>query len=135
MNRRDFLKTAGLGAATLVIPGCTSDTRLFAGKTLKSKPNILWIVVEDMSPHWSCYGETTIRTPNIDRLASEGAVFKQAFVTSPVCSPSRSAMITGMYQTTIGAHHHRSSYAGSESIYPNTSSSCPNISSKRAITP
>lgn len=118
MNRRDFLKTAGLGAATLVIPGCTSDTRLFAGKTLKSKPNILWIVVEDMSPHWSCYGETTIRTPNIDRLASEGVLFKQAFVTSPVCSPSRSAMITGMYQTTIGAHHHRSSYAGSEIHLP-----------------
>jgi arylsulfatase A-like enzyme len=71
-----------------------------------------------MSPHWSCYGETTIRTPNIDRFAAEGALFRNAFVTSPVCSPSRSAMITGMYQTTIGAHHHRSSWPGSKIRLP-----------------
>jgi arylsulfatase A-like enzyme len=72
-------------------------------------PNIVWIVVEDMSPNMSCYGETTIRTPNIDRLASEGVRFSRAFTTAPVCSPSRSALVTGMYQTTIGAHNHRSS--------------------------
>jgi arylsulfatase A-like enzyme len=71
-----------------------------------------------MSPHWSCHGETTIRTPNIDRLAAEGVSFRNAFVTSPVCSPSRSAMITGMYQTTIGAHHHRSSWPGSKIRLP-----------------
>jgi arylsulfatase A-like enzyme len=72
------------------------------------KPNIVWIIVDDMSPNFSCYGETTIRTPNVDRLAAEGTRFTRAFVTAPVCSPSRSALITGCYQTTIGAHHHRS---------------------------
>ena len=118
MDRRDFLKTASLGAASLMVPSCVSDTSPLAGRGLKSRPNILWIVAEDMSPHWGCYGETTIRTPNIDRLAREGALFKWAFVTSPVCSPSRSAMVTGMYQTTIGAHHHRSSYPGSEIYLP-----------------
>ena len=72
------------------------------------RPNILWIVVEDMSPHFGCYGETTIATPNVDRLAAEGTRFSRAFVTAPICSISRSALITGMYQTSIGAHHHRS---------------------------
>ena len=71
-------------------------------------PNILWFVVDDMSPHFSCYGETTISTPNIDRLAAEGTRFTRAYVTAPVCSTCRSALITGLYQTTIGAHHHRS---------------------------
>ncbi len=72
------------------------------------KPNILWIFIEDASCHISCYGETAIQTPNIDALAAEGVRFENAFVTAPVCSPSRSALVTGMYQTTIGAHNHRS---------------------------
>lgn len=72
------------------------------------KPNILWFVVDDMSAHFSCYGATTIQTPHVDKLASEGTRFTRAFVTAPVCSPCRSALITGMYQTSIGAHHHRS---------------------------
>ena len=72
------------------------------------KPNIIWIVVDDMSANFSCYGEKTISTPHVDRLAREGTRFSQAFVTAPVCSPCRSALITGCYQTTIGAHHHRS---------------------------
>ncbi len=73
-----------------------------------TRPNILWFVVDDMSANFSCYGETTIQTPQVDRLAREGTRFSHAFVTAPVCSPCRSAMITGMYQTSIGAHHHRS---------------------------
>ncbi len=72
------------------------------------RPNILWFVVDDMSANFSCYGEKTIATPNVDRLAREGTKFTHAFVTAPVCSPCRSALITGMYQTSIGAHHHRS---------------------------
>jgi arylsulfatase A-like enzyme len=72
------------------------------------KPNIIWIVAEDMSDHWSCYGEKTITTPNIDKLAKEGVLFENVFVSAPVCSPSRSALIIGMYQTSIGAHNHRS---------------------------
>ncbi len=75
------------------------------------RPNILWIVAEDASPHIGCYGETTISTPHLDRLAAEGVKFTQAFVTCPVCSPSRSAMVSGMYQTTLGAHNHRSQRA------------------------
>lgn len=72
------------------------------------RPNIVWVLVEDMSANFGCYGETTIQTPHVDRLASHGLRFTNAIVTAPVCSTCRSALITGMYQTSIGAHHHRS---------------------------
>ena len=72
------------------------------------KPNIVWIIVDDMSANFSCYGETAISTPNVDKLAANGIRFTNAYVTAPVCSTCRSAFITGMYQTSIGAHHHRS---------------------------
>jgi len=82
----------------------------------QGRPNILWFVVDDMSPNFSCYGEQLIQTPHVDRLAREGTKFTHAFVTAPVCSPCRSALITGMHQTSIGAHHHRSG-RGTEKIH------------------
>jgi arylsulfatase A-like enzyme len=86
---------------------------------LPTKPNILWLIAEDMSPHFGCYGEKTIKTPNVDHLAADGLLFERAFVTAPICSPARSALITGMYQTSIGAQHHRSS-TGTEEIQLST---------------
>ncbi len=73
-----------------------------------TQPNILWIYGEDLSPDLGCYGTPAVATPNIDRLADEGTRFSNAFVTCPVCSPSRSALITGTYQTHFDAHNHRS---------------------------
>lgn len=73
-----------------------------------ARPNILWLVAEDFGPHLGCYGVKEVNTPNLDRLAAEGARYTRFFTTAPVCSPSRSAFMTGMYQTTIGAHQHRS---------------------------
>src|SRR5688572_19000650 len=73
-----------------------------------SRPNILWLIAEDFGPHLGCYGTKEVWTPNLDRLAAEGVRYTRFFTTAPVCSPSRSAFMTGMYQTTIGAHHHRS---------------------------
>lgn len=72
------------------------------------RPNILWLIAEDLSPHLGCYGTREVWTPNLDRLAEAGVRYTRAFTTAPVCSASRSAFMTGMYQTTIGAHHHRS---------------------------
>jgi arylsulfatase A-like enzyme len=72
------------------------------------RPNIIWVIVDDMSANFGCYGEKLIATPHVDRLAKDGTRFSKAFVTAPVCSPCRSALITGCYQTTIGSHHHRS---------------------------
>tara|TARA_R110002072_G_scaffold302999_4_gene491162 strand:+ start:16696 stop:18213 length:1518 start_codon:yes stop_codon:yes gene_type:complete len=73
-----------------------------------AQPNIVWIIPDDMSANFSCYGETAIETPHVDKLAASGVKFSNAYVTAPVCSTCRSAFITGMYQTSIGAHHHRS---------------------------
>jgi arylsulfatase A-like enzyme len=97
MSRTLLALLAALGSA----PAAAADAPA-------RKPNIVWIIVDDMSPNFSCYGEATVRTPHVDRLAAEGTRFSRAFVTAPVCSPCRSALITGCYQTTIGAHHHRS---------------------------
>ena len=72
------------------------------------RPNILWLIAEDLGPAMSCYGNKAVHTPNLDRLASEGVRYTRAYTTAPVCSASRSAFMTGMYQTTIGAHNHRS---------------------------
>ncbi len=110
-NRREFLSGCGLGMAAL---GLARQAKIYAKK--ENKPNVVWIVVEDMSCHFGCYGETSIKTPNVDRLAAEGVKFEKAFVTAPVCSPCRSALITGMYQTSIGVHQHRSG-RGTEKIH------------------
>src|SRR3972149_7687196 len=70
-------------------------------------PNILWITCEDTSPDLGCYGDTYARTPNLDALAGEGVRYVNAFAVAGVCAPSRSAIITGMYPTSIGTHHMR----------------------------
>ncbi len=73
----------------------------------QSQPNILWIIADDMSPDIGAYGYEGVSTPNLDRLAAEGTRYNRAYSTAAVCSASRSAVITGMYQNTIGAQSHR----------------------------
>jgi len=125
MKRRDFLKTAGCGAAAL-LAGCTTETKITSDKasprhrsrskakkpaaasSVSRPPNILWLISEDTCPDMGCYGNPLVKTPNIDKLAAEGARFTNAFATAPVCSASRSCFMTGLYQTSTGAHNHRS---------------------------
>ncbi|MEM6842315.1 MAG: sulfatase [Bacteroidota bacterium] len=76
------------------------------------KPNIVWIMLEDWGYQFSCYGEPGITTPNVDKLASEGIRYTNAFATAPVCSPSRSAMMTGFHQNYIRANQHRTNGSG-----------------------
>jgi N-sulfoglucosamine sulfohydrolase len=71
------------------------------------KPNILWIVCEDISPYLSCYGNALVQTPNIDMLSREGVRYTHVYTTAGVCAPSRSSIITGVYQTSIGTQHMR----------------------------
>jgi len=77
----------------------------------QQKPNILWVTIEDTSPHFiGCYGNKDARTPVIDKLASEGVRFTNAFSTGTVCSPSRSCIITGVKTYKLGTGNHRSTY-------------------------
>ncbi|HTL28169.1 MAG TPA: sulfatase-like hydrolase/transferase [Tepidisphaeraceae bacterium] len=74
------------------------------------QPNILWIVSEDNGPFLGCYGDANAHTPNLDKLASEGVLYLNAFANAPVCAPSRSTLITGMYASTLGTQNMRSRY-------------------------
>lgn len=101
MNRRDFIKTVGTSAAaTLASPGA------FAQRA--KRPNILWLSTEDIGPMHGCYGDTVAVTPFIDRLASEGVRYTNAYTCSGVCAPSRYGIITGRYPTSDGTQHLRS---------------------------
>ncbi|WP_313381756.1 sulfatase-like hydrolase/transferase [Proteiniphilum saccharofermentans] len=75
-----------------------------------TRPNIIWLVSEDNSPFLGCYGDTYANTPYLDKLASEGVLFEQAFSNAPVSAPSRSTLITGVYSTTMGTENMRSQY-------------------------
>jgi len=94
---------------------------LISGLTFgeQSRPNILWLSTEDISPHLGCYGDPDAITPNLDALAARGIRYSRAFTVAPVCAPNRSSIITGMYPQTIGTHHMRSGGEGVErSIKP-----------------
>lgn len=79
----------------------------YAQKTEHGPLNIIWISCEDMGPILSSYGNTSINTPNIDRLAKEGVKYTNAYSTVGVCAPSRFSIITGMYPVRLGAHNMR----------------------------
>ncbi len=109
MPKKNNPLTPSIVATFLLIFLSTPSVAQPDGKT--ERPNILWISVEDVSPHIGAYGDKVARTPNIDQLARDGVKYTRAFTTAGVCAPSRSAIITGMYQTSIGTHHMRTSHA------------------------
>ena len=86
----------------------------------RDQPNILWIFSEDLSPYFGCYDDpiNAGHTPSIDQLAADGVLFKRTFMPAPVCSAARSAMITGVMQTTTGTHQHRSSRSPDGTVVP-----------------
>lgn len=87
--------------ATLDATNSISDLKL------PDRPNILWLVTEDMGPYIPPFGDTTVATPNLSKLAAEGVVYPNLYSTSGVCAPSRAAITTGMYPSSIGANHMR----------------------------
>jgi len=122
-----LLKTTGIFAGILGYSVLSAFSAHAGDDQREKKPNILWFYIEDMNPLLNAYGDSTIQTPNTNRLAENGVVFGNAFVPSPVCSPCRSGIITGTQPTTLGLHHHRSS-RGDDKIYlPDSVETLPEI--------
>jgi uncharacterized sulfatase len=118
-TRRELLKAMGLGAVG-AMAGPLRPLRALsaaAGKGGK-RLNVLWISCEDTSPDLGCYGDEFADTPNLDRLASQGRRYTNAFVPYPVCAPTRSSIITGMYPSTIGSMHMRTGLKGYQCVPP-----------------
>ena len=104
LNRRGFLKAIGAGAAAMVLPGFASAgrSRRKAGNE-KRRPNFVFFLIDDLG--WTdvgCYGSSFYETPNINRLASEGMRFTDAYAACPVCSPTRASIMTGKYPARLG---------------------------------
>ncbi|HEC03076.1 MAG TPA: sulfatase, partial [Phycisphaerales bacterium] len=118
MNRRDFLKASSTYLVFSSVLPSRSHARRTSGGERRRRPNILWISCEDTSPDLGCYGDDYADTPNLDRLASEGCRYTNAFVPYPVCAPTRSSIITGMYPSTIGSMHMRTNMRGYETVPP-----------------
>lgn len=93
----------GLGLIIASLWACTNQRK----ETGSFNPNILWIIADDLGPDLGCYGNPLVKTPNLDKLASEGVLYQNLFTVTAVCSPSRSALITGMYPVSINCHQHR----------------------------
>lgn len=97
-GRRNFLKAVGAGTASLALEGCLNASEQLADGESVNKPNIIFIIVDDMG--WadlSCYGSRQIKTPNIDQMAAEGLRFTQAYSGCTVCAPARSVLMTGLH--------------------------------------
>jgi arylsulfatase A-like enzyme len=102
MNRRGFLKALGLGAAAMAVPGGSALGRQAAAER-KRKPNFVFFLIDDLG--WTdvgCYGSSLYETPNIDRLASQGMRFTDAYAACPVCSPTRASIVAGKYPARLG---------------------------------
>mgnify|MGYP006284576071 CR=1 FL=1 len=86
--------------AGVFLLSCSQDANM-------SPPNIIFLVAEDISPALGCYGDDYAITPNIDALAAQGIVYDNAFATAPICAPSRSCLMSGLYATSLGTQHLR----------------------------
>lgn len=114
-NRREFIKKAGIGALALG----SSQLMFNACQKKPEKPNILFIMSDDHAERAiSCYNDELIKTPHIDRLASEGVRFTNSFVTNSICAPSRAVLLTGKYSHLNGLKDNRDEFDNTQQTFP-----------------
>ncbi len=94
------------------------DSEIASKLQLPDRPNILWLVTEDMGPYIPPFGDSTVQTPNLSRLANEGVIYPNLYSPCGVCAPSRAAITTGMYPSSIGANHMRTNSATDKTGLP-----------------
>jgi len=99
LTRRDFLKSAGTGAAVVAMAGyAQTSSKITPDGVPTSKPNIIFILADDLGyGDLGCYGQKQIRTPNLDRMAAQGMRFTDHYAGSTVCAPSRCSLMTGLH--------------------------------------
>lgn len=102
MNRREFIKTVGLGAVSLAVPGCANALKQVCGRDAIEKPSFVVIFCDDLGyADVGCFGAKGFKTPNLDRMAAEGIRFTDFYSAAPSCTPSRAALMTGCYPQRI----------------------------------
>jgi len=105
LGRAHLWLLVGIAACLGLRPAYAAQSQAVAG--LAQPLNVVWILADDLGHALGCYGQAQVRTQHLDQLAAEGRRYTHCFTTAPVCSPSRSALFTGRYQTTIQSHNHR----------------------------
>ena len=107
MNRSSFLLAAAMPFAIQAAQAAEPAKNAKSAARENQRPNILCIVCEDISPYLGCYGDPVARTPNLDAFARQGVRYTNMYTTVGVSSPSRFALITGMYPSALGANNMR----------------------------
>jgi arylsulfatase A-like enzyme len=118
-SRRQFLKTLGSAAVSglglSLLPSCSTVGQMAGRKP----PNIIFIMTDDHASHaMSCYGSRINKTPNLDRLAKEGMLFKNSFCTNSICAPCRAVILTGKYSHINGVIDNRKKFDGTQQTFP-----------------
>jgi arylsulfatase A-like enzyme len=120
-TRREFLKALGSAAASAgafsLLPGCAGIRQMMMAKS--KRPNIIFIMTDDHAAGaMSCYGSKINKTPNLDRLAKEGMLFKNCFCTNSICAPSRAVILTGKYSHINGVVDNVVDFDGTQPTFP-----------------
>jgi arylsulfatase A-like enzyme len=111
------MKFTGMAAASVTLAGC--EELAMQSQSSGERPNIIFIMTDDHASHaMSCYGSRINKTPNLDRIAEDGMLFKNCFCTNSICAPSRAVILTGKYSHLNGLIDNKVSFDGSQQTFP-----------------